>query len=219
VQEVALAQELEIFCGPEKFDWHSMRILSQHVKCSSWNVYLSHKFPLDNPKLEMVSSMISPLTDLRTLCIDGEFPHEQDLCFLQHVCGINSYALWILIIINKSSHHDASNARDVLYGMLGIAKHILKQMESQSKEEPVDLVHYDITVSKVSLLLAAFLLTSLPFLAFLSLAGYREIEEGLQSTLPSWAMDLGDRLRATPDFGNLLQKWDQLDEDSDDAPS
>jgi len=185
VQEYALAKEVVFRCGSLSYQNDAIAATVSYYQ----NVFWNHLVQDSLPSLSSGNDIIRHLAELRGLCIEGVYWNEEDQTRLEQAHGGNYRPAWLLILMVKTQGRAATNPRDRVYGIMGMLERLVSRMPGNFGP-PYPNIDYAVDVETLSVQVARFALSCLPYLSYLSMVSYRQDFPADQPRLPSWAIDL-----------------------------
>ena len=193
MQEIALAQRVDIFCGDQNLPWDNLVTFSCGIRCSDIVSYLKTlKNSVDN---EPVGDDIWRLGLIRELCRHSgpdQGSHDDDISMRDILKNYGAttaeerrYA-FIRYLLSWIRPFDSSDPRDKIYGVIGIINKFLPEGLG-----PFISPRYDVEVENVYESAATYLLEHLPGLSILSMVEDRSRRK--ICSLPSWVPDFSSR--------------------------
>ena len=188
VQEVALAKEIEMFCGHTKLDWNRLKSLANLVRRHAPFIRTCiRRFDVQT-NLGLGAHAL-PVYALRTICVDGGpeafcvtasgfegfvFEEGERTTAEQRIFAFLDYAL---IVVRP---RDATDLRDKIYCLFGLMNRFLPPGMQPSMPD------YNLSLASVYCSMASTLAEHAPTLSVLSRVQDRTLTE---LSLPSWVPD------------------------------
>lgn len=186
VQEMCLGRELVLLLGSARLDWSNVATVMLYMYIQPWSEPPFNSFPLKGPENRPLFSMLYWLHQSRSQLIERM---DKPRFLMQHY-GARSdterVLAYLLQTIDFHSEFSASDPRDKIYGLLGMANRYIPGVE-------IDLIKPDYrqTVDDCFVNVAEIFIEHLPWVSStLSLARPSRSLPGL----PSWVPDFAARL-------------------------
>lgn len=182
VQEAALARNVTVRCGSSSIEWVPMWAMARFMMASGWAHVLA---PMNQKDKSAGIDELDTIWVLQNVCRSGgiqapDFQRNHQRVHRLKTLGqwCSWYFLWALYVVR---HQIASDARDKVYSILGLAE----RCTSRCVRTPI-VASYKIDTDELYVLVARKLLRSLPVLSVLSAA---EASDCGHLELPSWVPD------------------------------
>jgi hypothetical protein len=174
LQETALTQQLDVWCGEHHFDWHKLKFLEKYFRLSGWRGYTKRFMEKDYPTWAFL-----PRRFVEDVSSNPEAWKKESLaCY-----GMFNKGTVLTDILYRSCMLQCLDPRDMIYALLGVIGST--PQTDDAFEVPID---YDASVVDLYVSVLKVCVEKVPDLAILSMVqGYskRKIEG-----LPAWAPDL-----------------------------
>ncbi|KAH8806055.1 heterokaryon incompatibility protein-domain-containing protein [Xylogone sp. PMI_703] len=179
LQETALANSIEVLCGDQRLDWYKLGFLVKYFRISRWGQYLRRYMATGYQPgrallaREFIESVLSDPRSWKSECI----------------ASYNSFgigAVWVEILY-RSCMLQCSDARDMIYSILGIVENIVDQMP-ELRDSHTLTANYNISAVEVYQRVIKICIETVPDLSILSLV--QDPNRRSISGLPSWVPDL-----------------------------
>jgi len=202
LQEASLAKKLLLVSGQHVFEFDEIHAFDAYSEHAPWWPMRAPKYPGE----ALPSIVINPIALTRDM-INGMLKRSRSVRIIEGLYGAINQGVLLLLILGLARELSSSDARDKVYGNLGIVKRILGADFDEAALPP----DYNILVTDLYIRTASYILMETPLLSLLS--HVEDTEAPKPSTLPSWVPDFN-----SPHTTGRLRLGDTVNISEDDRP-